>query len=70
LHIDIFDILTAISKKKMAFIQTDMSENDALVKAEFEISKEYHIPLPDIKKLFGVRFIPTELVENRNKAPV
>jgi hypothetical protein len=45
----------------MAFMQTDMNENDALLKAEFEISKEYHIPLPDIKKLFGVRFIPIGL---------
>ena len=48
----------------MAFIQTDMNENDALIKAEFEISKEYHIPLLDIKKLLGVKFIPSGLVEN------
>ena len=67
---DIFDVLTAISKKKMAFMQTDMSENDALVKAEFEISKEYHIPLLDIKKLFGMRFITNGLVEKRNKGLV
>lgn len=67
---DIFYVLTAISKRKMAFMLTDMSENDALVKAEFEISNEYHIPLLDIKKLFGVRFIPTGLVEKRNKGPV
>ena len=50
---DIFDVLTAISKRKMAFIQTDMNENDAQIKAEFEISKEYHIPLLDIKKIGG-----------------
>jgi len=49
----------------MAFMHTDMNENEALIKAEFEISKEYHIPLLDIKKLLGVRFIPTGLVENR-----
>jgi len=59
---DIFDVLTAISEKKMAFMQTDMNENKALFKAEFEISKEYHIPLIDIQKLLGVRFIPTGLV--------
>jgi hypothetical protein len=67
---DIFDVLTAIFKRRMAFMQTDMSENDALVKAEFEISNEYHIPLLDIKKLLGVRFIPTGQVEKRNNDPV
>jgi len=56
---DIFDVLTAISKRKMAFMQTDMNENEALIKAEFEISNEYHIALLDIKKLLGVRFIST-----------
>lgn len=54
---DIFDVLTAISKKKMAFMHIDMND-DALIKAEFEISKEYHISLLDIKKSLGVRFIP------------
>ena len=53
----------------MAFMQTDMNENEALIKAEFEISKEYHIPLPDIKKLLGVRFIPTGLVEEKKVRP-
>ncbi len=67
---DIFDVLTAISKRKMAFMQKDMNENDALIKAEFEISKEYHIPLLDIKKLLGVRFISTGLVEKRNRDSV
>jgi len=36
---DIFDVLTAISKRKMAFMYTDMKENEALIKAEFEIFK-------------------------------
>jgi len=40
-------------------MQTDMNENEALIKAEFEISKEYHIALLDIKKLLGVRVIST-----------
>ncbi len=62
---DIFDVLTAISKKKMAFMHTDMNENEALIKAEFEISKEYHIPLLDIEKLLGMRFIPIGVGENR-----
>jgi len=55
---DIFDVLTAISRKKIAFMNANMNENKALIKAEFEISKEYHIPLIDIQKLLGVRFIP------------
>ncbi|HMB45129.1 MAG TPA: hypothetical protein VKL21_04835 [Candidatus Methanoperedens sp.] len=59
---DIFDVLTAISKRKMAFMQENMNENKALIKAEVEISKEYHISLVDIQKLLGVRFIPTGLV--------
>jgi hypothetical protein len=59
---DIFDVLTAISNKKMAFMQANLNENKALIKAEFEISKEYHIPLVDIQKLLGVRFSPTGLV--------
>ena len=50
-------------------MKANMNENKALIKAEFEISKEYHIPLLDIKKLLGVRFISTGLVENRNKDP-
>jgi len=62
---DVFDVLTAISKKKMAFMHAGVNENEALIKAEFEISKEYHIPLLDIKRLLGVKFIPTGLVEKR-----
>ena len=49
----------------MAFMHKDMNENEALIKAEFYVSKEYHIPLLDIKKLLGVRFIPTGLDENK-----
>jgi hypothetical protein len=59
--------LTAISKRKMTFMQKDMNENDAKIKAGFEISKEYHISLLDIKKLLGVKFIPIGLDEKRNK---
>jgi len=59
---DIFDVLTAISKKKIAFMKANMNENKALIKAEFEISKEYHIPLIDIQKLLGVRSLSTGLV--------
>jgi len=53
---DIFDVLTTISKRKiskrkMEFMHAGMKENEALIKAEFEISKEYHILLHEIKKL-------------------
>jgi|GEM_PF-515047 len=58
---DIFDVLTAISKRKMAFMQAGVNENEALIKAEFYVSTDYHIPLLDIKKLLGVRFIPSGL---------
>jgi hypothetical protein len=48
---DIFDGLTAISKRKKTFIHSGINENDALMKAEYDVSKEYHISLFDIKKL-------------------
>jgi hypothetical protein len=48
---DIFDVLTAISKKKKTFMHSGINENEALIKAEFDVSNEYHIPLFDIKKL-------------------
>lgn len=48
---DTFDVLTAISKRKKTFINSGINENKALIKAEIDISKEYHISLFDIKKL-------------------
>ncbi len=48
---DIFDVLTAISKKKKAFTQRGINENEALMKAELDVSRDYHISLFDIKKL-------------------
>lgn len=48
---DIFDVLKAVSKRKIEFIRVGMNENDALKKAEFDISKEYHILLRDIRRL-------------------
>ncbi|HWQ95952.1 MAG TPA: hypothetical protein VN368_01135 [Candidatus Methylomirabilis sp.] len=51
---DIFDVLTAISKRKKAFMHSGINENEALIKAEFDVSKEYHIPLFDIRKLIKV----------------
>jgi hypothetical protein len=51
---DIFDVLTTVSKRKMEFMHAGIDENEALVKAEFDVSKYYHIPLLDIKKLVGL----------------
>lgn len=48
---DIFDVLTAISKRKKIFTQSGITENEALIRAEIDISKEYNISLFDIKKL-------------------
>lgn len=50
---DTFDVLTAISKRKKTFIKKGINENKALIKAELDVSKEYHIPLFDIKKLIN-----------------
>jgi len=51
---DIFEVLTAISKRKKVFMHSGINENEALMKAEFDVSKEYHISLFDIKKLVRV----------------
>ena len=48
---DIFEVLSAISKKKKSFINGGINAQEALVKAEIDVSNEYHIPLFDIKKL-------------------
>jgi hypothetical protein len=53
MNMDIFDVLTAILKRKMEFMHAGIGENDALIKAEFYVSKDYHISLPDIKKIGG-----------------
>ncbi len=53
MNMDIFDVLKAISTRKMELMHTGISENDALIKAEFYVSKDYHISLPDIKKIGG-----------------
>lgn len=50
---DIFDVLSAISKKKIAFMYRGIDEHEAMIKAELDVSKDYHIPLFDIEKLVG-----------------
>lgn len=51
---DIFDVLKDISKRKTEFICAGNNEYEALKNAELNTSKEYHIPLCDIKRLCGV----------------
>ncbi len=48
---DIFEVLSAISKRKKAFMHSGIDEQESLVKAELEVSKEYHISIFDVKKL-------------------
>jgi len=50
---DIFDVLTAISKRRTNLMNSGVNGKKALIKAEKVVSKEYHIPLPDIQKLVG-----------------
>ncbi len=51
---DIFEVLTAIIKRKIMLMRsTGINESEALIKAELDISREYHIPLLDIQKLVG-----------------
>jgi hypothetical protein len=48
---DIFDVLAAISKRKKALMRSGIKEHEALIKAQLDVSKEYHISLFDIKRL-------------------
>lgn len=52
---DIFDVLTAISKRRINLMKNGLNEKKALIKAERVVSREYHIPMPDIHKLVGDR---------------
>lgn len=51
---DIFDVLKALSKRKVDLIDVGMNEKDALKNAVFDISNEYHIRMQDIRKLYSV----------------
>jgi hypothetical protein len=50
---DRFDVLNAVSKRKSKFVRAGINEADALIRAEADVSSEYHISLPAIKKLVG-----------------
>ncbi len=51
---DIFDILKAVSKRKIDLLNVGMSEKEALKNAEFDISSEFNIRLQDVRKLYTV----------------
>ncbi len=63
---DIFDVLADVLKRKKIFICSGISEPEALVKAEQDVSEEYHISLPDVKKLVGQVFNNTEIYKNNH----
>ncbi len=66
LRMDIFDVLSAILKRRIKFMDVGINENEALTKAEQDISEEYHISLSDIKKLVGQIFNNTEIYKNNH----
>lgn len=51
---DIFDVLKAVSKRKVELVRVGMNEYEALINAEFDISSEFHIRLQDIRKLYSI----------------
>jgi hypothetical protein len=62
---DVFDVLGAISKRKITLMHTGINESEALTKAELDISMEYHISLFDIEKLVGQKTNRTRVNKNR-----
>ena len=50
---DIFDVLKAITKRKINLVHKGMDEKKALKIALFDISNNYHIKLSDIRKLYS-----------------
>lgn len=58
---DVFEVLAAISARKNSFIHSGINENKALMKAERDVSNEYHISLLDIRKLVGEKRDPREI---------
>lgn len=48
---DVFDVLKAVSKRKKKLMHSGINEHEALIKAQLDVSNEYHISLFDLKKL-------------------
>jgi len=55
---DVFDVLSAISRTKKALMYSGVREREALKKAELATSIEYHISISDIKRLVGEKEDP------------
>ncbi len=66
---DIFDVLADILKRKKIFMCNGIGESEALVKAEQDVSEEYHIALHDIRKLAGQIFNNTEIYKGNHSLP-
>lgn len=49
---DIFDVLKAVSKRKIELVHLGMKENAAIIKAETYVSKEFNIALNDVRRLY------------------
>ena len=64
---DIFDVLAAITARKNSFINSGVNENKALMRAERDISDEYHISLLDIRTLVGEKRNQKEVRRYRNQ---
>lgn len=47
---DIFEVLHKIMEKKVDFIQMGSNEREAICMAEFDVSRELHIPMVEIQK--------------------
>ncbi|NJD52404.1 MAG: hypothetical protein FIB07_05995 [Candidatus Methanoperedens sp.] len=58
---DIFEVLSAVSKRRINLMKSGITKHKALIKAEKVVSKEYHISLPDIQKLVGDKIKPRSL---------
>ncbi|VVB50728.1 Uncharacterised protein [uncultured archaeon] len=58
---DIFDVLSAVSKRRINLMKRGITKHEALIKAERVVSKEYHISLTDIQKLVGDKIKPGSL---------
>jgi hypothetical protein len=58
---DIFEVLSAVSKRRINLMKRGIAKNKALIKAERVVSKEYHISLSDIQKLVGDKIKPRSL---------
>lgn len=48
---DIFEVLNKIMERKIDFMNMDLNDNKAMCLAEFDVSKEYNIPIAEIIRL-------------------